>query len=238
LDSCRMIQAPRTVEESIIQLIPCELRGGPTIQDQLIYSCTHQIPGVQRKELQLKMTSSCSPSEIENDLREFLNLKKIVPGLVGKHLLLAPTSGRKYVVKTAPINPSDEGTDWVFKFYGQGEAVARDEQETSKIIAHIKELLEKGVKAKNLAIMSTNLVQLGYIAERFAKGLKGVSLRTPYGISGESWGHVVVSCSTQSASEISPNELYTMIRASHGKTYIFGTKEFFKNHPLLRELSQ
>ncbi len=240
LNYCRMIQAHRTVIESIIQLIPCELGGGQTIQDQLIHSCSHQIPDVQRKELQLKMTSPCSPSEIEKDLREFLNLKKIVPGLVGEHSLLAPTSGREYIVKTAPItiNPADEGTGWVFKFYGQGEAFACNEQETSKIIAHIKELLEKGVKAKNLAIMSTNLAQLIFITERLDKEMKGVALRTPYGISGESWGHVVVSCSTQSASEISPSELYTMIRASHGKTYIFGNRKFFKNHPLLRELSQ
>jgi hypothetical protein len=74
-----MIQSPHTVEESNIQLIPCELGEGPNLQEQLIHSCTHKIPEVQRKELQLKMTSLCSPSEIENDLREFLNLKKIVP---------------------------------------------------------------------------------------------------------------------------------------------------------------
>jgi hypothetical protein len=131
LDSCRMIQSPGAVEEYRIQLIPCEFGGKPILQDQLIYSCTHQIPGVQRKELQLKMTSPWSPNKIENDLREFLNLGEIIPGLVGGHSLLAPTSGREYVVETAPINPSDDGKDWVFKFYGLGEATVCDDQEVS-----------------------------------------------------------------------------------------------------------
>lgn len=236
LDSCRMIQSPCAVEESRIQLIPCELGEEPIIQAKLIHSCTRKIPDAQRKELRLKMASPCSPNEIENDLREFLNLGKIVPGLVGGHSLLAPTSGREYVVETAPINPSDEGKDWVFKFYGQGKATACNDQEASKIIAKIKKLLANGVKGKNLAVMSTNTAQLGLIAKQFGDELKGGALRTPYGICGESWGHVVVSCSTQSAGEISPSELYTMIRASHDKTYIFGTAAFFKNHPLLRNL--
>jgi hypothetical protein len=181
------------------------------------------------------MASPCSPNEIENDLCEFLNLGKIVPGLVGGHSLLAPTSGREYVVETAPMNPSDVGKDWVFKFYGQVEATPCNDQEASEIMSKIKDLLEKGVKSKNLAVLSTNTAQLILISKRFGDELKGVALGSPYGISGESWGHVVVSCSTQSATGISPSELYTMIRASHDKSYIFGTKTFFKNHPLLRK---
>ena len=238
LDSCRMIQSPCAVEESMIQLIPCELGEESIFQAKLIHSCTRKMPDTQRKELRLRMASPCSPHEIENDLREILNLGEIVPGLVGDHSLLAPTSGREYVVERAPTNPSYEGTDWVFKFYGQDEVTTCNNQEASEIIAKIQKLLEKGVKRKNLAILSTNTAQLGLIAKQFGDELKGTALRTPYGICGESWGHVVVSCSKQSAGGISPSELYTMIRASHDKIYIFGTKEFFKNHPLLRKSSQ
>ena len=229
-----MIQAPRTVEESRIHLIPCELGEEPILQAKLIHSCTKKIPGAQRKELRLRITSPCSPNEIENDLCEFLNLRKIVPGLVGGHSLLAPTSGREYIVETAPINPSDEGEVWVFKFYGQSDMIGGSDQEVVEVIAHVKKLIVAGVKGKNLAVMSTNEVQLGLIAERLGDGLKDIALRTPYGICGESWGHVVVCCSTHSAREISPSELYTMVRASHDKIYIFATKEVFKNHPLLR----
>jgi hypothetical protein len=84
--------------------------------------------------------------------------------------------------------------------------------------------------------VSTNKAQLDLIDKKFNGDIGGVALRTPYGITGESWGHVIVSCSTQSTGRISPSELYTMIRASHGKVYIFGTALFFQNHPLLREI--
>ena len=61
-------------------------------------------------------------------------------------------------------------------------------------------------------------------------------MRTPYGISGEIWGHVIVSCAAQTAEDIDVKELYTMIRASREKTYIVGDSALFRNHPLLREM--
>ena len=82
--------------------------------------------------------------------------------------------------------------------------------------------------------MSTNKFQLNKICESLEDKHMGISLRTPYGISGESWGHVIVACTTNTPNNISPYELYTMIRSSSDKTYIFGTNDFFDNHPLVR----
>ena len=89
---------------------------------------------------------------------------------------------------------------------------------------------------KNLAIMSTSHAQLNSIAQQLGDDLKGVNLRTLYGISGESWGHVIVSCAAQTAQDIDERQLYTMIRAARDKTYIVGTPSLFQNHPLLREM--
>lgn len=234
LDSCRMIQSTCPVGESKIELIPCELEEELKPRDRLIHSCTRDL-NAQRKELRLGMDFPYSPREIESDLREFIRLGLIHPGLLGNDPLRSSTSEREYVVETAPINPQGEGEGWMFKFYGPGEVSLESDQEAAEIITKVKELKELGVKCKNLAIMSANRVQLDFIAEQLDDELEGVALRTPYGIRGESWGHVVVSCSTQPAKEISPTELYTMIRASHDKAYIFGAADFFQNHPLLRD---
>ena len=53
-------------------------------------------------------------------------------------------------------------------------------------------------------------------------------MRTPYGISGEIWGHVIVSCAAQTAEDIDVKELYTMIRASREKPILWGIQHSFE----------
>ena len=43
---------------------------------------------------------------------------------------------------------------------------------------------------------------------------------------------------TNTPNNISPYELYTMIRSSSDKTYIFGTNDFLDNHPLVRNFDR
>ncbi|MDA7618222.1 hypothetical protein N8703_02865 [Verrucomicrobia bacterium] len=236
LEACRMIKALHTDESSKIQLIACESEGGENAENQLIHSCAREIPGVRRMELKFETTVQCSPGEIEQDLSELINIDEIQNTLIGGQSLSAPTSGREYKIRTAPTNPSDEGQGWVIKFYGQRPSNRVSDQETVEVVKKAKELREAGVKMKNLAIMSTSHAQLDAIAQQLGDVLKGVNLRTPYGISGESWGHVIVSCAAQTAQDIDVRELYTMIRASHEKTYIFANSQILQNHPLFRNI--
>lgn len=236
LDSCRMIKAKRTDESSKIQLIACESEGGTIAENQLIHSCAREIPEGRRMELKFETTVQCSPGEIEQDLSELINIAAIKNTLCSGQSLLVPTSGREYKIKTAPAIPSDEGQGWVFKFYGQRASSRVSDQETVAVVTKAMELHEDGVQMKNMAIMSTSHAQLNSIAQQLGDDLKGVNLRTPYGISGEIWGHVIVSCAAQTAQDIDVRQLYTMIRAARDKTYIVGTPSLFQNHPLLREM--
>ena len=95
---------------------------------------------------------------------------------------------------------------------------------------------ERRVKPKNLAIMSVLHSQLSMIAQQYETELKGIALRTPYGIRGESWGNVIISCATQSVREIETREIYTMIRAARSRVIIIGASCVLQNHPLLRNI--
>ena len=60
-------------------------------------------------------------------------------------------------------------------------------------------------------------------------------MRTPYGISGEIWGHVIVSCAAQTAEDIDVKELYTMIRASRENLYCGGFSTLSKSPAFARD---
>ena len=237
LESCRLISADNCDFEKTIEFIPCETK--PQVSsDQLVYSREIDIVNAgPPKELRLKMDELIPEREMENDLRELE--PQINNSLIENKKLIPSTSGRRYLVKQAPGNRNDDGTRWLVCFYVAVEQSGANTTEADKVIEKVRELtlrLKPRVKPKNLAIMSVLHSQLNMIAQQYETELRGIALRTPYGIRGESWGNVIISCATQSAREIDTREIYTMIRAARSRVIIIGASCVLQNHPLLRNI--
>jgi len=234
LESCRLISVDNCNSEKTIEFIPCDSKSQVS-PDQLVCSREVIIENYgPPKELRLKMDELIPVSEIENDLRELE--PQINNSLIENQKLIPSTSGRHYLVKQAPGNRNDDGTLWLVNFYVSTEQSSSNTIEADKVIEKVRELTQFGVKPKNLAIMSVSLNQLSLIVQQYETELRGIALRTPYGIRGESWGNVIISCATQSARDIDTREIYTMIRASRSRVILIGASTVLKNHPLLRNI--
>jgi len=237
LEACRLISVDSCNSEKTIEFISCETESQVSL-DQLVYSREIDIVNAgPPKELRLKMDELIPEYEMENDLRELK--PQITTMLVESNTLVPSTSGRRYLVKQAPGNRNDDGKRWSVNFYVSVEQLDTNMAEADKVIEKVKKLMQPGerrVKPKNLAIMSVLHSQLSMIAQQYETELKGIALRTPYGIRGESWGNVIISCAVQSAREIDTREIYTMIRASRTRVFIIGASSVLQNHPLLRNI--
>jgi hypothetical protein len=238
LKSCRMISADHCNSEKTVEIefIPCDSNIQDS-QDQLVYSRELDISiDGPPKELRLMMDELIPVSEMENDLRELeVQINNL---LFQDDILTPPTSGRRYIVRQAPINRDEEGTQWLVNFFARTGQLSTNAAEADKVIEKMREVMQGGVKPKNLAIMSASPNQLAMLDKRYGTELEGIDLRTPYGVRGESWGHIIVSCATKSAQEIDTREFYTMIRASRTRVYIIGASSVLEHHPLLRKMQQ
>ncbi|MCP4611714.1 MAG: hypothetical protein GY845_23640 [Planctomycetes bacterium] len=238
LESCRMVSAETCDSKPNIEieLIPSEIDAQESTE-QLV--CSHELAisnDGPPKELKLKMNELITEEEMENDLRELE--PKINNLLVEGQILTPTTSGRRYVAKHAPVNRDDGGTRWLVYFYTMVGQSGTNATEAEKVIQKVKELKRSGVKPKNLAIMSTSPDQLTLIDQKYGAELVGIALRTPYGIRGESWGNIIVSCATQSVRGIDAREFYTMIRAARTRIFIIGAPSILQHHPLLRNMQK
>lgn len=236
LKSCRMVTASNFQGDVKIEIEQVahdsDIQGS---EDQLMYSFELAISSDgPPKELKLKIDEVISISEIENDLME---IKPSINNLLveGKQLI-PPTSGRNYDVKRAPYNRGNGEDKWLIQIYVQIDQSNVNTTEAEIVIQKLSVLKSDKVKAKNLAIMSTSVSQLNMLAENYGDELKGIALRTPYGIRGESWGNIIISCVTQNPQEIDVRELYTMIRAAKTRVIIIGERGVVDYHPLLRNI--
>lgn len=234
LKSCRMISAGSCASEVTVDIISCD-SGSHGSEIHLASSGEIDITdGGPAKELRLMMDELVSASEIENDLHELK--AQISSMLVKNQQLITPTSGRSYTVIQAPGLRNDKGRRWLVQFYATGRQLGTSELEVDKITQKVEELRRAGVKQRNVAIMSASPKQLALIADRHGNKLSGIALRTPYGIRGETWGHVIISCASQTAGDVDARELYTMIRAGITRVYIIAESNVLKNHPFLRAM--
>lgn len=234
--SCRMICADKCDSEGTIHFISCDFdcQDSP---DRLIHSCEFAVPSDgPPKELKLKIKEVILASDIEDDLRELAS--QINSLLVEDQVLTAPTSGRRYTVRQAPGNRSDGGILWLVQVFSSPDQLGTNRAEAVAVIEKVRDLRQSGVKSKNLAVMSASPKQLAMIAQQYESDLRGIALRTPYGIRGESWGNVIITCATQTVQKIDVRELYTMIRASRTRVFIVAAPNVIHYHPLFRNMQK
>lgn len=235
LISCRMISSDSVESKRSIEFISSNSSSSQDNPEQLIYSLEFDHPeGGPFRELQLKIDDLIPSIELENDLIDLV--PQINTSLFENDTLTSPSSGRRYVVMQVPSIRDDDGTRWIVRFYTTANPLRTNISEMDEVIRSFKRLILNGVKPKNIAIMSSSKEQLEMIIKKYEKDLLGVSFRTPYGIRGENWGNIIVSCVSNSPQDIDVRELYTMIRASITRAIIIGQPNILKYHPLLRNM--
>jgi hypothetical protein len=234
LDSCRLIPAENCMSKLDIKLVPCKPDSTIT-ERRLIFSCeTAAVDGGPPKILRLSIENTPSSEEIESDLGELVC--QISNSLVEDDILTSPTSGRSYRVIQAPSNRDDEGSEWMVNIFAIVDQRNISMSEVIEVIERSKKLIQLGVNPKNLAILSASHDQLALVAQSLGDELIGVALRTPYGIRGESWGNVIITCAVGSSQALDTRELYTMLRSSITRAFIVGSPSILENHPLLRTI--
>lgn len=198
------------------------------------------------RTLTIKADDFYSESEIQRDLENLPLFISLNPG----NALTSPLSGNRYrVVKPPQIVGPDEFNyekfrkKWIVEVIREinNAKMSWNKEEAMLVAEIVKDLLSKGVKHKNVAVLSPFIEQLNNIGIHLGNDAGNIALRTPYSISGCSWGTVIISCVLDSLIDcpqdvINPRMFYTMIRAGSARVIVVGNKSFIENHPFLRNI--
>ncbi|MGV8118912.1 MAG: AAA domain-containing protein [Candidatus Xenobiia bacterium LiM19] len=244
MESCRLVlpEKPKSeVEFSIIEheFVATKARQIQEIEEFYIYKKDDKT-----RTMALQAESYYSEYEIQNDLESLELLTSLMPG----NLLISPLTGNRYTVIKSPqiVSPNELDDDkfktkWIIEVIRgiNNIKLSWNENEAKLIADKVRDLLGKGVKQKNIAILSPFIEQLNHISSYLCKDGDGIALRTPYSISGLSWSNVIISCVLDTLIDcpqdiINPRMIYTMIRSGSTRIVIMGHKKFLANHPFLR----
>ena len=234
LERCRMVSTDSGRVGKQVNIIPSNDESQGSTLSPLYFLEIEPSVNVPPKKVELKINEFITLEDYQKDLEELKD--KIKFTLVGGEKLTTLTSGRTYEVMGAPINRNEEVNNWLIKLSIDFESQYFSKDEALQVVEKFRQLKKQGIEPKDIAIMSTSQKQLTMIAEECSGELSGVSLRTPYGIKGECWDYVIITCATKNAFSIQSRELYTMLRASRFEVYLICDSNLLNNHPFIRNM--